>query len=117
VSTKVFLLWKDIRAIKYKHEFGDNSVKRFFTDEYDEYEKVDRSKKAGRIVITEPPMLHSKPLPISKKKYDDLMTLLDFIDLTFHSFYKNLSSDARLGDFFFQTYATLQTPSDFKEKV
>jgi hypothetical protein len=35
-------------------------------------------------------MLHSKPLPISKKKYDDLITLLDFIDPTFHSFYKNL---------------------------
>jgi hypothetical protein len=42
---KVYVLWKDIRAIKYEHEFGVNSVKRFFTDE--EYRKVDRSKKAG----------------------------------------------------------------------
>jgi hypothetical protein len=31
VGTKVFVLWKDIRAIKYEHEFGVNSVKRFFT--------------------------------------------------------------------------------------
>jgi hypothetical protein len=104
VGTKVFVLWKDIRAIKYEHEFGVISVKRFFTDE--EYQKVDRSKKAGRIASTDPPMLHSKPLPISKKKYDDLMTLLDFIDPTFHSFYKNLSSDARLGDLFFRLRKT-----------
>jgi hypothetical protein len=87
----VFVLWKDIRAIKYEHEFGVISVKQFFTDE--EYQKVDRSKKAGTIASTDPPMLHSKPLPISKKKCDDLMTFLDFIDPTFHSFYKNLSSD------------------------
>jgi hypothetical protein len=33
VGTKVFVLWKDIRAIKSEHEFGVNSVKRFFTDE------------------------------------------------------------------------------------
>jgi hypothetical protein len=58
VGTKVFVLWKDIRAIEYEHEFGVNSVKRFFTDE--EYQKVDRSKKARRIAITDPPRLHSK---------------------------------------------------------
>jgi hypothetical protein len=104
VSTKVFVLWNHIRAIKYDHEFGVNSVKRFFTDE--EYQKVDRSKKAGRIAITDPPILHSKPLPISKKKYDNLMTLLDFNDPTFHSFYKHLSSDARLGDLFFRLRKT-----------
>jgi hypothetical protein len=43
MGTKVFVLWKDIRAIKYEHEFGVKSVKRFFTDEeiyFSDYEKL-----------------------------------------------------------------------------
>jgi hypothetical protein len=37
----------------------------------EKYLKVDRSNKAGRNAITDPPKLHSKSLPILKKKYDD----------------------------------------------
>ena len=51
-------------------------------------------RKRGKTRLpAELPLVHKKPVPISKGKKKDLLDLLPFIDPAFHYFYVNLKTN------------------------
>jgi hypothetical protein len=85
------IVWKKVRAAMYrKDEFGVVYVKEAFDESV--FMRAENKQPFGRrqncAKALEP--LHEQPLPISSKKYADLMQQLEQVDEVFWDFYKTL---------------------------
>lgn len=69
-----------------------------FASEFSEISFV-RNESKGISLPSELPLLHKSEKPISTAKYNDLITLLQWVPEEFHSFYKNLKHSNNEPDF------------------
>lgn len=80
--------WLDKRWMRYDNEFGVISYKNNLEEDTPFFKFS--LKRRGSVAPDSIPIISLQPLPISKEKKDDLISLFSLIPDVFHSFYRDL---------------------------